>query len=82
MAQSKDIFAARHVTPAVAYDYINQAWVKDGRYIACGHPESMACGCYGRVHAGRGAEWDYLSGTAELTPVGVLVRGSDIKGVR
>jgi hypothetical protein len=30
----------------------NQAWVKDGKYIRCGHPEAMACGCYGREHAG------------------------------
>jgi len=32
------------------YDYENQAWVKDGRYLRCGHPESMDCRCYGRVH--------------------------------
>jgi hypothetical protein len=34
------------------YDYERQAWVKDGRYIRCGHPESMPCGCYGKAHAG------------------------------
>jgi hypothetical protein len=34
------------------YDYTNQAWVIDGRYVACGHPQSMDCGCFGRVHAG------------------------------
>jgi hypothetical protein len=34
------------------YDYANQAWVVDGRYVACGHPATMACGCYGRAHAG------------------------------
>lgn len=34
------------------YDYDNQAWVKDGRYVRCGHPDSMDCGCYGRIHAG------------------------------
>lgn len=21
-------------------------------YLACGHPETMDCGCYGRAHAG------------------------------
>jgi hypothetical protein len=34
------------------YDYEHQAWVKDGKYIACGHPGGMNCGCYGRLHAG------------------------------
>ena len=35
-----------------AYDYANQAWVVDGRYVACAHPESMQCKCYGKLHAG------------------------------
>jgi hypothetical protein len=34
------------------YDYENQAWVKNGVYVACNHPESMDCGCFGRNHAG------------------------------
>ena len=34
------------------YDYENQAWVVDGRYVRCGHPASMNCNCYGRLHAG------------------------------
>ncbi len=34
------------------YDYENQAWVKDGKYVRCGHPEEMNCGCYGREHEG------------------------------
>jgi hypothetical protein len=34
------------------YDYENQAWVKDGKYIRCGHPEDMECNCYGREHEG------------------------------
>jgi hypothetical protein len=34
------------------YDYKNHAWVLDGRYVRCGHPEPMRCGCYGRIHAG------------------------------
>jgi hypothetical protein len=36
----------------VRYDYTNQAWIEDGRYSNCGHPATMACGCYGRLHAG------------------------------
>lgn len=34
------------------YDYINQAWVMDGVYVRCGHPEAMDCGCYGKEHEG------------------------------
>lgn len=34
------------------YDYKNQAWVKDGKYVRCGHPESMRCRCFGRLHEG------------------------------
>ena len=33
------------------YDYANQAWVMDGRYVACGHGFKN-CGCYGTEHAG------------------------------
>jgi len=34
------------------FDYDHQAWVADGKYVRCGHPETMNCGCYGRVHEG------------------------------
>jgi hypothetical protein len=34
------------------YDYEKQAWVINGKYIRCGHPESMKCTCYGRLHEG------------------------------
>ena len=34
------------------YDYKNQAWVVNGRYMTCGHPGQMNCRCFGRVHAG------------------------------
>lgn len=32
------------------YDYDKQAWVENGRYVKCNHPESMNCACYGKVH--------------------------------
>ena len=32
------------------FDYKNQAWVKDGKYQSCGHPQ--ACRCFGKKHAG------------------------------
>lgn len=34
------------------YDYENQAWVKAGKYVRCGHPETMDCRCYGKIHEG------------------------------
>ena len=37
---------------SVQFDYKNQAWVENGVYVRCGHPESMECGCFGRAHAG------------------------------
>lgn len=37
---------------ANGYDYRNQAWVVDGKYVACAHPEWMKCNCFGTVHAG------------------------------
>lgn len=38
------------------YDYDKQAWVVDGVYEACAHPENMSCKCYGREHEGEQAE--------------------------
>ena len=32
------------------YDYDKQAWVRDGKYIKCGHTSD--CHCYGKLHAG------------------------------
>lgn len=35
------------------YDYINQAWVMQGKYVVCGHVEAgILCDCYGRTHEG------------------------------
>ena len=34
------------------YDYDNQAWVKNGLYVRCGHPENVNCNCYGKRHEG------------------------------
>jgi hypothetical protein len=36
----------------IQFDYKNQAWIKHGRYIRCGHPADMDCQCYGRIHEG------------------------------
>ena len=40
---------------ALWFDYDKQAWVKDGKYIRCGHPDAMKCKCYGKLHEGEGA---------------------------
>lgn len=38
--------------PSIYFDYDKQAWVVNGVYQRCGHPEIELCGCYGRHHAG------------------------------
>jgi hypothetical protein len=38
--------------PVSQFDYTNQAWVVNGRYVRCGHPDWMPCGCFGRSHVG------------------------------
>jgi hypothetical protein len=40
---------------AERFDYDHQAWIVDGVYVRCGHPDAMACACYGRLHAGERA---------------------------
>jgi hypothetical protein len=35
------------------FDYTRQAWVLNGVYVRCGHPESMNCGCFGKEFEGR-----------------------------
>jgi Ser-tRNA(Ala) deacylase AlaX len=32
----------------LGFDYDNQAWVRDGRYVDCGHLDE--CSCYGTLH--------------------------------
>lgn len=39
-------------TETTQYDYTNQAWVVNGRYIACGHAR-IDCGCWSRKHEGQ-----------------------------
>lgn len=35
------------------FDYDNQAWVIDGKYVRCGHRiNDSNCNCYGRIHEG------------------------------
>ena len=47
---SKDVYRDGRLIQG--YDYEKQCWVENGRYVRCGHPESMDCGCYGRDHEG------------------------------
>ena len=34
------------------YDYNNQAWVVDGKYVRCGHKDTE-CSCFGRIAEGQ-----------------------------
>ena len=38
------------------FDYAHQAWTFNGRYVRCGHPDSMNCDCYGKLHQGQRAD--------------------------
>jgi hypothetical protein len=49
------------------YDYANQAWVLDGKYADCGHPDGFDCECHGRAPAGEDC-------TTTGRPEGFLVR--------
>jgi hypothetical protein len=42
------------------YDYVNQAWTLDGKYVVCAHPDSPHCDCYGSKHAGEFAPIENL----------------------
>jgi hypothetical protein len=35
---------------SIKFDYENQAWIVNGRYVRCNHPPSMNCNCYGKLH--------------------------------
>jgi len=54
------------------FDYVNQAWTVDGKYIACSHPESMHCNCYGTMHAGKVAPLENLPTAAMQTDIATL----------
>lgn len=43
------------------YDYINQAWVINGVYMACSHPADMDCNCYGTEHQGEPCDNDGMN---------------------
>jgi len=43
------------------FDYTHQAWIRDGRYIRCGH-SSPQCGCFGKVHEGEPVRADAETG--------------------
>lgn len=48
----------------VQYDYKNQAWVINGKYVACNH-SSIVCDCYGTEHYGEEPD-------AELYVIGAI----------
>ena len=50
------------------YDYTRQAWVVNGKYVRCGHPEAMNCQCFGKANEGKPSierqprGWDSVEG--------------------
>ena len=56
-----------HTAPAdfALYDYTHQAWVKEQRYVACGHLD--ACSCYGKAHAGEPADVHTLANCEHMS---------------
>lgn len=47
---------AERAVESVEFDYKNQAWLVNGRYVACGH--GQPCTCYGTIHEGELAATD------------------------
>src|ERR1700686_2176809 len=59
------------------YDYRNQAWLLDGKYVSCSHPAEMDCKCFGRVHSGEEAADDAeLEFTMQATLIRELIEDS------
>jgi hypothetical protein len=52
---SRTYYSPQEKLAEYCYDYRNQVWIKNGKYVRCGHPENMECFCYGREHAGETA---------------------------
>ena len=68
----------------VTFDYENQAWVKDGLYQRCGHPDEMGCKCYGTIHEGEKADvweiFDPRDGVAKWHIIGEYAAREQIRG--
>jgi hypothetical protein len=56
---STDLYVAGRLMHG--YDYDKQAWVVDGKYVECGHPKTMDCRCYGRIHAGEETKVSHIA---------------------
>jgi hypothetical protein len=39
----------------LSYDYTNQAWIQNDKYVPCNHPATLDCRCFGKLHAGETA---------------------------
>ena len=62
------------------FDYARQAWVKDGKYITCGHPYAMVCGCYGRAHQGEPVITDVETVDLDQRPFAYHYPSSNLSG--
>jgi hypothetical protein len=44
---------AQDAETITGFDYTNQAWVQNGRYVRCGHLDEHNCKCFGKINQGR-----------------------------
>lgn len=56
------------------YDYVNQAWVSDGKYSDCGHQPCVECKCYGRRFKGTEPQPGLLDGSKPHLTSNISVR--------
>jgi len=52
----------------LGFDYDNQAWIQNDRYLRCHHPAEMNCQCYGRLHNGELADAETINNIATTQP--------------
>lgn len=57
MKISQDLYFNKKIK--LGYDYLNQAWILDDKYLRCGHDELMNCNCFGRLHQGEEVKCSY-----------------------
>jgi hypothetical protein len=53
IAATPDPSPAQDAETITGFDYTNQAWVQNGRYVPCGHLDEHGCNCFGKLNAGR-----------------------------
>lgn len=56
-------YGTNETTPAGnirnGFSYEHQCWIEDFVIQRCGHPETMDCRCFGKLHAGEQARFTH-----------------------